>query len=115
MLMAPATHGLLSVISVAPVFTVAPFITGNTAGPGVAQTSDTLTVNYTITGQPAPAVTYSWYATSRPTDTLLSTAVTIVGLLGPWAGSYVYCSVIATNSTGVATLATAQVFVSGGG
>jgi hypothetical protein len=106
MLMAPATHGLLSVIAIAPVFTVAPVITGNTAGPGQAYNNDTLSVNFTVTGQPAPTLSYQWVR--EDSSTVFSTAAVVTSA---FFGTTIHCTVIATNAAGTVPATTASMFL----
>jgi len=106
MLMVPSTRGLLSIVAVAPVFTVAPIITGNTYSSNQAYDRDTLTVNFTVTGQPVPTLSYQWVR--EDSSTIFSTAVSVtLGL----SDTNIHCTVIATNAAGTVSAATASMFV----
>lgn len=105
MLMVPATHGLLSVVGIAPTFTVFPSITGNSGGPGFASSSDTLGISYAVSGTPFPTITYLWQAGASVVG-----AASTLSLLS-LAFNTITCTVTATNSAGTVSITTTSVFV----
>lgn len=111
MLMAPATRGLLSIVGIAPVFTLQPQITGNSIGPGTASSIDTLSIQYAVSGQPAPAITYQWKSGAA----VISVSPTLN--LTSWGNNVITCVVTAQNRAGLVSVTTTSVFVQqyGGG
>ncbi len=105
MLMTPATHGLLASGGVAPTFTFAPAILGNSLGPGFANYTDTLSIQYAVAGTPSPTVTYVWMAGS----VVVGTAPTLN--LTSLAFNSITCTVTATNDAGTVSATTTSVYV----
>ncbi len=106
MLMVPSTRGLLSIVAVAPIFTVAPAITGNTLGPGQGYNTDILAVNFTVTGQPIPTLSYQWVR--EDSSTVFSTAASVTP---GFFDTSIHCTVIATNAAGTVSASTASMFL----
>lgn len=90
----------------APVFTVAPYLTGYTGGAGLAYNTDALFANFTVTGQPTPTITYNWVASGTGI-----TGTTQAQYCGALSGNSVYCTVRATNPSGFVSADTNSVYV----